>query len=169
MALTKVSPQISIDVPVGTILAYGGSTAPTGYLLCQGGEFNRADYPALYAVIADSFGEGNGTTTFNAPDFRGRFQRGWDNGAGNDPDAGSRTAIDGNTGAATGDSIGSYQADEFDSHTHSKQFSGDVAPGGTFTVMSNANSGSAGLVNTAATGGNETRPRNVYVNYIIKF
>lgn len=71
-------------VPVGTILAFGGaSTAPTGWLFCDGTAINRTTYNGLFTVIGTNFGGGNGSTTFNVPDLRGRAPI----GAGNDATA----------------------------------------------------------------------------------
>ncbi|URM86199.1 minor tail protein [Microbacterium phage Loca] len=58
--------------PVGTIHAFAGPVAPANYVLMDGRQLSRADYPALYALIGDTYGAGNGTTTFNVPDARGR-------------------------------------------------------------------------------------------------
>ena len=63
-------------VPVGTVLPYVGSSAPEGWLLCDGSAISRATYPNLNALMAVSsypFGSGNGTTTFNLPDLAGRM------------------------------------------------------------------------------------------------
>ena len=60
------------DAPVGSIQAYGGTTAPWGWLLCQGQAVNRATYAELFGVIGTSFGVGDGSTTFNVPDLRGK-------------------------------------------------------------------------------------------------
>lgn len=58
------------DNPIGTILPYGGTTAPSGWFLCQGQAISRTDYADLFAVIGTAFGSGNGSTTFNIPDLR---------------------------------------------------------------------------------------------------
>jgi microcystin-dependent protein len=60
-------------IPTGSIHAYGGSAAPTGFLLCDGSAVSRATYSALYTTLGTSFGAGNGSTTFNLPDARSRF------------------------------------------------------------------------------------------------
>jgi microcystin-dependent protein len=65
-------------VPAGTILAYGGAAAPSGYLLCYGQAVSRSTYSDLFAIIGTAFGVGNGTTTFNLPDLRGRVPVGND-------------------------------------------------------------------------------------------
>ncbi|MFZ9937725.1 MAG: phage tail protein, partial [Luteolibacter sp.] len=151
--------------PPGTIVAYGGQTAPAGWLLCNGASYNRTSYPALFTAISISFGSSS-STTFNVPDFRGRFLRGRDGGAGRDPDRATRTAMA--AGGATGDQVGSVQADEFKSHTHALtsqiwyMSEGNDASGGYYDpVLENRASG--------ATGGSETRPINANVNYIIKY
>ena len=62
----------SVAAPTGSLVAFAGSSAPTGYLLCYGQAVSRTTYAALYAVIADTYGAGDGSTTFNLPDLRGR-------------------------------------------------------------------------------------------------
>lgn len=71
-------------VPTGTILPYGGSSAPSGYALCDGTAVNRTGgtYDALFAIIGTNFGVGNGSTTFNLPDLRGRTPIGAGTGTG---------------------------------------------------------------------------------------
>ena len=154
------------EVPVGTILAYGASTLPSGYLACDGSAVSNAStYADLFATIGTTWG-GDGTPNFNLPDFRGRFPRGWDNGAGNDPDAASRTAL--HVGGNSADNVGSYQADEFESHTHTEKFYEDINPG-QMLVPPGDNVGSITTHNSGSAGGSETRPKNAYVHYIIKY
>ena len=63
------------DSPIGTILAYGGTTAPAGWMICDGTSLLRASYPELFAVIGTAFGSAD-STHFNIPDLRGEFLRG---------------------------------------------------------------------------------------------
>ena len=64
-------------VPTGTILAFGGVTAPNGFLICNGSEVSRTTYANLFAVIGTRYGAGNGSTTFNVPKLNdGSFVRG---------------------------------------------------------------------------------------------
>src|SRR5690554_6904272 len=78
----KVTPELILDdaggfeVEVGTIVAYGGTTAPDGWLLCDGSAVSRSEYPRLFAVIGTAFGAGDGSTTFNLPDLQQRFPLG---------------------------------------------------------------------------------------------
>ena len=65
-------------VPAGCVMAFaGGGTAPSGWFICDGHEVSRTAYPALFAAIGVTYGSGDGSTTFNLPDFRGRFLRGY--------------------------------------------------------------------------------------------
>lgn len=72
----------STNLPSGIISAFAGNTAPTGYLLCDGREVSRTTYADLFAVIGTTYGAGNGTSTFNLPDLRGRTVFGIDNMGG---------------------------------------------------------------------------------------
>lgn len=150
--------------PIGEVIMWAGTTAPYGYLICNGSQVSRTTYSALFAIVGTSFGQGNGTTTFHLPDLRGRFVRGLDGGAGVDPDAASRTAM--NTGGATGNNVGSVQADAFEAHVH-----GVIPTTGVGVIDSpeqNLNGGAGTPYDTESTGGNETRPVNAYLNFIIK-
>lgn len=64
-------------VPVGTIIFRGASSAPSGWLFCNGAAVSRTTYAGLFAAIGETFGSGDGTTTFNLPDLRAKFVRGW--------------------------------------------------------------------------------------------
>ena len=71
----------AIDPP-GTVVGYGGIEAPFGWLICDGSAVSRTLYPDLFFVEGELFGVGDGVTTFNIPDLRGRTMCGPDNGAG---------------------------------------------------------------------------------------
>lgn len=62
----------SAVLPSGTILSFGGAAAPSGWLLCDGSAISRAAYSTLFGVIGTAYGAGDGSTTFNVPDLRGR-------------------------------------------------------------------------------------------------
>ena len=62
--------------PPGTVLDYVGKAAPAGYLLCDGSAVSRGVYARLFAAMGTAFGAGDGSTTFNLPDFRGPRARG---------------------------------------------------------------------------------------------
>ena len=156
-------------VPPGTIVAYGGEAAPAGWLLCNGLSVSRSTYPSLFAAIGTAFGTAS-STVFNVPDFRGRFLRGWDSGAGRDPDRANRAAMI--TGGNIGDKVGSTQNDEFRSHDHSISFytSGyDIPYNNAKESLGWERNNGTVTGSSSYKGGNETRPLNANVNYIIKF
>lgn len=74
----KRLPRLDYVAPPGLITQFGGSAAPLGWLLCDGAEASRVTYADLFAVVGTTYGVGNGTTTFNLPDFRGRVLAGRD-------------------------------------------------------------------------------------------
>lgn len=150
--------------PIGSILLWATATPPTGWLECSGQAVSRTTYAALFALIGVTYGAGDASTTFNLPDMRGRFVRGWSHGTGRDPDAVSRTNRGDDT---TGDNVGTIQTDEFESHTHPLSFNMTSATavdtGGTTFIAFGSADGPTG-----ATGGNETRPLNINMMYVIR-
>lgn len=84
-ALTQLRDAIYSIVGVGAIAFFAKNTAPTGWLKANGAAVSRTTYAALFAAIGTTFGAGDGSTTFNLPDLRGEFLRGWDDGRGVDP------------------------------------------------------------------------------------
>lgn len=144
-------------VPAGTVHTFAGAIAglPSGYLLADGSAISRTIYADLYAAIGTTYGVGNGSTTFNIPDLRGEFIRGLDNARGID----------------TGRALGSAQADELKSHDHVERYanSGGAVDGVATITNRNAASMSNFGFSTGSTGGTETRPRNIAMNFVIKF
>lgn len=178
----KNSQADSASVPVGTILPFGADSSkiPSGYLHCAGQSLSTTTYSDLFAIIGYSWG-GSGSS-FNLPDLRGRFLRGVDYGAGNDPDRASRVAI--NTGSNTGDEVGSLQGDAIrnitgsvttrtDDHAHNVSSSGAFTlsnagtlgnlGSGTGTAYKRFDFNASNQVPTAS----QNRPVNASVNYII--
>jgi len=149
----SAAPKSYVDAiyPVGSVSVFAGSTAPSGHLECSGQAVSRTTYSGLFSVVGTVFGIGDGSTTFNVPDLRGEFIRGWDHGR----------LVD------TGRALGSAQADEIESHSHTENVSSGGGVGVGVTGVS-ASGSSASYLSTQATGGAETRPRNVALMYIIK-
>lgn len=71
---------LSALMPTGSIMVYAGSSAPAGYLLCDGDAVSRTTYASLFAVIGENYGAGDGSTTFNLPNLKGRVPVGLDTG-----------------------------------------------------------------------------------------
>jgi len=183
-------------VPTGSVHMMATTTAPAGYLKCDGSAISRTTYAALFTIIGTTWGAGNGSSTFNTPDLRGEFVRGWDDGKGTD----------------SGRSFASSQSDQNEqhnhsasstvgSHTHSYAFAqgsgGGVGnnfggsgitsvtqSGGRLAELeqSGGNDGQdlrgytaetegtqpSGSTTIANQGGNEARPRNIAMMYVIK-
>jgi microcystin-dependent protein len=83
-AFVQAAVNALITVPTGSIIVVAQSSAPTGYLKANGAAISRSSYSALYSSIGTTYGSGDGSTTFNLPDLRGEFLRGWDDGRGVD-------------------------------------------------------------------------------------
>jgi microcystin-dependent protein len=169
--VTKAKIETAQQFQPGMVIPYAGSSAPTGWLSCDGSAVSRTTYADLFTVIGETHGQGDNSTTFNVPDYRGLFLRGVTGGSSNDPDAASRTAMA--TGGNTGNNVGSVQADDYKAHTHTVTDSGVASSGGlTANTGAGAIEGPNSQLRTTssmpATGGNETRPKNAYVLYIIK-
>ena len=163
----------TVGAPIGSITAFAGPLAniPTGWLECDGRSLSTTAYPALYAAIGNTWGAADGTQ-FNIPYLLGYFLRGWSHGSGQDPDAASR-APQGNPGSTgSGDNVGSFQNDELKSHQHMQQQARWYWGGGYFADQAQTSTTGSGQavtgLYTLLAGGNETRPKNAYVIYIIK-
>ena len=70
MTIGYASGQTQQNVPTGTIQMYAGSTAPTGWLVCNGDAISRSSYASLFEICSTTYGVGDGSTTFNVPDMR---------------------------------------------------------------------------------------------------
>jgi microcystin-dependent protein len=164
LKISKANSVYLPTMPAGSIISYGGRSIPTGWLLCDGNTVSRTQYINLFIAIDSVWGNGDGYSTFHLPDLRGQFLRGVSGTSNFDPDTTLRIAK--YNGGNTGNKVGSFQNDELKSHNHYVTMSsyptgsnGVFANGGTFS--------GGGTVNS--TGGNETRPKNAYVYYIIKY
>lgn len=152
-AWTVVNP----GVISGTVLYFASSSVPTGYLKCNGAAVSRTTYSTLFAAIGTTFGVGNGSTTFNLPDLRGEFIRGWDDGRGVD----------------VGRVFGSFQADENKEHTHDlwgndrDSNSPQLLAPGLWRDDAEFLADDPGTIKPS--GGTESRPRNIALLACIKY
>lgn len=119
-----------MTVPVGTVLPYAGTAAPAEYLLCYGQAISRTTYPTLFSVIGTAFGTGNGTTTFNIPDLRGRAVAGKDNMGGS-----SANRLTGQSGGVDGDVLGDAGGGETHTLTEAEMPVHSHAPAGGYEFV----------------------------------
>lgn len=141
------------NVMVGAVVYFATTVTPSGYIKANGAAVSRTTYANLYARVGDFWGAGNGSTTFNVPDLRGEFIRAWDDGRGID----------------SARAFGSFQDGDIESHSHSNgiTLTGTGIIDGYDTGAPNNDNYS--ITSTGATGGTETRPRNIALAAYIKY
>lgn len=169
----QIAERLDAMVPSGSLLATARSTAPSGYLLCDGAAVSRTTYADLFAAISTAYGVGNGSTTFNVPDLRGRVPVGVDGTAGRMSSA-DTLAMTGGTEAAA------ITTGELPPHTH--DFGGNRVPAGSAVSNVFVNGGGSTNVpaivtisspNATGNGPGTSTPRSnmqpyLIVNYLIK-
>lgn len=154
-----VQSALSSGRNVGEIKMCGKSAALTGTLLCDGAAYSRTTYADLFAAIGTAWGVGDGATTFNVPDFRGEFPRGWDNGRGVD----------------SGRVLGSFQAATTHPYIAFNSVPNIVGPSNYFPTNVDASGGSVTrgfAFGTSTSTGIQyytSRPRNVAANFCIVY
>jgi len=151
-----------LQVPIASIHAFATQTVPDGYLICDGSAISRTEYAELFAAVGTVWGAGDDATTFNIPDLRGEFMRGFDAGRGVD----------------AGRVFASAQGDQFKSHQHlsGSNSAEDLETWSPYGIDSEvrwdgpiSTYGVIGSANYSSNeGGDETRPRNVAITYAIK-
>ena len=188
-------PLLDVDVyqhfcPTGSIVAYTMPTSPYGWLICDGSEISRGQFPQLFNVIGTTFGAGDGIYTFNLPDYRGAFLR----GTGNNGDANHTgpslnqsqnhsLGIHNHTAQSSVTDPGhshtqhtvnddfNNSADEYPNYNTPSYAQYDSAGTKTWTDTIDASGTGITVSTTVDNSGNtvETRPYNYGINWIIKF
>lgn len=163
----------SSGVPSGSMTAYGGSSAPAGWLLCDGSAVSRTTYASLFSAISTAFGVGDGSTTFNLPDGRGRVLAGKDNMGGTAANrlTAAGSGITGTTlGATGGAETHALTAAQMPPHTHTEGGTTAItAEGNVLTTAVSVQSAGSGTTGSAGSGSAHpiTQPTLV-ANLIIK-
>lgn len=150
------------DAPLGTILAYGGATAPAGWMLCQGQALSRTTYAKLFEIIGTAFGSGDGSTTFNLPDLREATTK----GIGENPNG----AVHVKSG---GLALGEFLDDRVQDHKHDFTRELIANTGGTALLTQSGNhengrDSKTSNVSSDYRSGATTEVKAIGVNYIIK-
>jgi len=159
-----------IFVPSGMIMPFGGSSAPTGFLACDGSAISRTTYSTLFTAIATTWGVGDGSGTFNLPDLRAMFLRG--------------TGTHGTANMAKGTdfsapAVGTIENDQMQDHKHQtimspgtsyQTYSSYAIGNNAYGTSYNFNTTAPQEINSQGTPrtGDETRPVNASVLYVIK-
>jgi len=162
--------QGAVSAPAGAIEAYAGSTAPTGWLLAYGQAVSRTTYADLFTVLSTTYGIGDGSTTFNLPDMRGRVGAGKDDMGGTAASRLTSTVLTASNtlGATGGTQTHTLTEAQMPAHSHTYPGAANGDGGGSFTaVVLNVTS----VVNTSSVGSSaahlNTQP-TIVLNYIIK-
>ena len=172
-------------VPTGLVHIMATTTAPSGYLKCNGAAVSRTTYADLFAIIGTTWGEGDGSSTFNVPDLRGEFVRGWaDNGSVDSGRSFASSQSDQNKQHNHGVTDGGHNHSINDpGHIHQVEYSNSDSGDGVIEESGTGLSGTeptlsatTGItINNATTGisinndgGSEARPRNIAMMYVIK-
>ena len=155
-AVTAAKLSDGLGIPAGQVGFLARNTPPTGWLKANGAAVSRTTYTALFAAIGTTFGAGDGSTTFNLPDLRGEFNRGWDDGRGVD----------------SGRVFGSWQDQAYLAHSHTvgeHNNTGSVNTNPAVVQVGASQSAALGTGATGSSGGAETRPRNTALLACIKY
>lgn len=167
-------------IPVGTISCYGGTSAPSLWLLCYGQAVDRTTYSALFTALGTTYGSGDGSTTFNLPDLRGRVVAGQDDMGGT-----SANRLTNQTGGLDGDTLGATGGAEthtlteaqMPSHYHvhgiysETQSNSNYKRGGSETKQSfgtaTTTSGAGSTANTGSGSAHNNVQPTIILNYIV--
>ena len=106
--MNEIKNAVNTNTPVGSISLFAGKTAPTGWLICDGSAVSRTTYANLFSVIGTTYGTGDGSTTFNIPNLKGKVPVGYDS---------SDTSFD-TIGETGGEKTHTLTIDEMPSHNH---------------------------------------------------
>jgi len=141
LAVIRAKIELAEQIPVGVVHDYVGATAPTGWLLCYGQAVSRATYSDLFTLVSTAFGVGDGATTFNLPDFRGRIGVGTDNMGGVDA---TRLTSANTMGTAGGAETVTLTSGEVPAHTHTATTSSNGDHAHTYVRQADPGAGASG-------------------------
>lgn len=167
-SVTQAKLADGVYAPIGSIMQYAGATAPTNWLLCDGDAVSRTTYADLFTLLSTTYGSGNGSTTFNVPNLKGKVPVGLD---------ASQTEFDsrGETGGAKTVTLTAAESG-LPSHTHTygaPNFNASVAVDNA-SAYTGTSSPTGATYNTGSTGGtsassaHQNMPPYIVVNYIIR-
>lgn len=153
---TQIKTSVDLAVPVGMVVDYAGTAAPTNWLLCYGQAVSRTTYADLFTAIGTVYGVGDGSTTFNLPDARGRVVAGQDDMGGT-----SANRLTGQSGGVNGDTLGGVGGDEtheltiaqLAAHTHTVTGTTNSTGSHTHNIATRERGGGNNIAGTVSIGG----------------
>lgn len=169
--MNEIKTTINTNTPVGCINLYAGSTAPTGWLICDGSAVSRTTYANLFSVIGTTYGAGDGSTTFNVPNLKGKVPVGLDL---NDTDFDT-------LGETGGEKTHTLIPDEMPSHRHnlSANYTANTAHGhyqndsyvatGIPPGQAGGTAGTPYMTNAGGDGAHNNLQPYIVMNYIISY
>jgi microcystin-dependent protein len=165
----KINGTSAITVPTGTVSAFAGSSAPTGYVLCDGSEYNEVGtYAALFAVLGSTYNTGGETANhFRVPDLRGRVVAGLDsaNNVLNETSSIDGTAL----GEVGGDDVHQLVVSEMPAHDHGGTDSQVKVAGSTLSIDASGTFNYGALPSEGGDGAHNNVQPTIILNYIIKY
>lgn len=153
--------KVTDTLPVGTIIPYAGTTIPSNYMKCEGQALSRIEYDILFSAIGTTYGEGDGSTTFNLPNLKGRVITGIDS---NDTDFDT-------LGETGGEKTHTLTVEEIPSHNHDLNGYTDTPNQGSLYYLSVKGIDAYGVTQTENAGGGQAHnimQPYIVLNYIIK-
>lgn len=163
--MNEIKNTVNTNTPVGSISLFAGTTAPNGWLICDGSAVSRTTYANLFSVIGTTYGTGDGSTTFNIPNLKGKIPVGLDS---ND------TSFD-TIGETGGEKTHTLTIDEIPSHNHNVNTIFPFTIGTNRTAVANSTSnnvtGTAGdvVLNTGGGQAHNNLQPYIVMNYIISY
>jgi microcystin-dependent protein len=175
LAYQRATGEAVVPMPPGATIPYAGTSEPSGWLFCYGQAVSRTTYAALFAAIGTTYGTGDGSTTFNLPDLRGRVVAGQDDMGGT-----SANRLTDQTGGVNGDTLGAAGGAEthtlttaqMPSHSHTVNANSALSTSSgsaNYGTQAGSNAFEPFVMNSTGGGGahNNVQP-TIILNYIIK-
>jgi microcystin-dependent protein len=154
-----------LDIPTGVLMPYAGTSAPTGFLLCAGQAVSRTTYAGLFSIIGTTYGTGDGSTTFNLPDLRGRAVFGKD-----DMNGSAANRVTNGVSSVPGTTLGGAGGSEY-MHGHAHAYGVGGVPANGVNVRGTSGDGTNfgyAYTENAGSGTSQNMPPALILNYIIK-